>query len=183
MSLFRATQITRSTGVADQMPFPRELSKRFWSAMLMGNILATIDPGNTADLPFNQPRHATNGDSDFNIDNYPAIRLIVPWDGIYAINAFANAYTEDPPTGRVDLRIAAYGEVEPGWAFHQYAGGERFAQLETTRVGFPLEAGANIWAYATNSTDQPATFEPWRLEATYLGPIGTLYPLKGGGET
>lgn len=175
----REPQVTRTTGVAFRQPDPRTLGQSvFWSAMLMDNTGTIIDPYGAARLNTPAPRHATNGDSDFDADDYPVVSIIIPFDGIYGVSAVAQFRVYEPAQEQVSLmvRTDSYGITQDAAFFDSNAD---VLILHGHRVGVPLSAGDRISLNGYNGTSQNLYVTVEHLEVTYFGPIGTLYPMKG----
>lgn len=188
----RAQQVTRSEVVADQVPVPRDISQGFfWSASLTagsrsvsggwGTVLESQEEGNIA---HEAPTHATNGPEDFDTELYPSVAIIFPRDGIYAINFFAlvESYGDTPTVGNVDLYLIVDDPVaKDSYVFRGVD--YEYTEVQRTRVGIPIYAGSRMRLFGVNASSHRVHIGVDNLEATYLGPIGNVYPVKGGGPT
>jgi hypothetical protein len=187
----RPQQVTRSEVVADQVPVPRDLSQGFfWSASLtassrsVGSGYGTVlESQEEAYIAHEAPTHATNGPEDFDTEMYPSVAIIIPRDGIYAISYFARIgdYGDISTVGNVDLYLLA--DDDPVLETSQVFNGidYEYAEIQRTRVGIPMYAGARMRLFGINASTQRVHIGVVSLEATYLGPIGNVYPVKGGG--
>jgi len=196
----RPQQVTRSLAVAHEIPVPRDLSQGFfWSAAIHGNH-TYMEPNSGQFLNTEIPLHSSNGDQDFDVERYPIVGLKIPRDGIYALalKVFVGGTGPVPTLAgepgevlEVLGQVRAAFDIAPNYFIDPYSQADavgktwpdyktiRDVELKVTRVGFPLMAGALVRAYGYAWVDdqEMAMRVDW-LEATYLGPIGTIYPDK-----
>jgi hypothetical protein len=187
--VIRPQQVTRSLAVAHQVPVPRDLSQGFfWSASLTagspfdGSAGTVFPPGASGPVAHESPVHATNGVEDFDLTEWPIVYLVFPRDGIYGISFFADVFIFGPTLGSgevtLDVRIENQDAKRLRYTFDGTT--ERMA-LQYNRVGIPVYAGTRMYVFGWSE----ATTDVWvltrHLEATYLGPIGTVYNVKQPG--
>lgn len=185
----RPQQVTRSEVVADRVPVPRDISRFFWSACLVSSERVTVPPNSELLLAHEAPRHATNGLADFDTADFPSVSLVVPRDGVYALS-YSVQIAVDPGVGSAvgDLEIYVLANSGPflfntvrfnGESFDQSTGLGPLETLNFTRVGLPLDANLRLQLKAANQTEYPVMISVVHFEATYLGPLGEVYNVKG----
>lgn len=186
----RPQQVTRSLAVAHQVPVPRDLSQGFfWSASITAgyryednNYGTTFSPGGEGDIAHESPRHATNGEDDFDLSRWPCVSIICPRDGIYAVSYCVKVDPWDPDdnwaTGNASINLSIDNWSPSIWNTYTFDGRRDAADMQLTRVGIPILAGSQIRLYGENLTTNTAQFLTKHLEATYLGPMGSLYGMK-----
>jgi hypothetical protein len=81
-------------------------------------------------------------------------------------------------TGNASINLSIDNWSPSIWNTYTFDGRRDAADMQLTRVGIPILAGSQIRLYGENLTTNTAQFLTKHLEATYLGPMGSLYGMK-----
>lgn len=159
-----------------------------WSVSLTSDASAILNDNSTINARCNWPLHATNGLSDFNTDNDPSYRAIIPRNGVYSISAevsftttnsmdFANYFQFNINNDTQNIRILTSQDAVIGNNVPDASG---TAYLNGARVGVPCRAGDLIALQVSNQCGFDGTYIVIHFDVTYEAELGTVWNLPGG---
>lgn len=182
----RRSHVVRTFDHAQGAARPRD-EQFTWNAMLTSYGETDFLPDDQSYLLSEWVRHTSLGvDVDFDVSDYPVVKIRIPRDGIYSMSArayahghndedelhveeavFFNLHTSQPEDF-VDIDRRPLIEANSGW------GGPE-AQLSVSHAGYPCEAGDRIWVGVWNKTQGDITVSLRHLSVTYEAQLGTVF--------
>lgn len=155
-----------------------------WNAMLISTLSDTVNPNETVFLTTDWPLHKI-ADEDFSSDSPPALRIVIPRDGVYSVSARVSVSAPAGILGLAGLNAhtSSYAgtvidsEMRPLSFFD--AGLDR-AWLGVSHAGWPFVAGDHVWIAGENRADLSVDMHVESFSVTYEAELGVITPPFGG---